>query len=186
MPTLATTIVCSLIAAASVAVAHPMPGQEIRFMSPNSATATPDAEANIRAIIAAQAAAWNRHDAKAWASPFAPSAEFINILGTPFSGKPAIEGITSRIFATIFKASHDSVAVEKITWVSPDLAIAHYVHAVSGYTALPPGIQASDTGADGQGVLRTRMVYVLHRESDGTWVIVNGQNTAILPAFKGT
>ncbi|HEY8794322.1 MAG TPA: SgcJ/EcaC family oxidoreductase [Gemmatimonadaceae bacterium] len=154
-------------------------------MTPSSATASPDAEANIRAIIADQAAAWNRHDAKAWASPFAQSAEFINILGTPFSGKPAIEDITSRIFATIFKASHDSVVVQKIVWVSPDLAIAHYEHAVSGYSALPPGIQASNTGADGQGVLRTRMVYVLHRESDGSWVIVNGQNTAILPAFKG-
>lgn len=185
MPTLATTIVCAVLATAPVAVANPLPAMEIRPMTPSSATPTPDAEANIRAIIADQAAAWNRHDAKAWASPFAPSAEFINILGTPFSGKPAIEGITSRIFATIFKASHDSVTVQKIVWVTPDLAIAHYEHAVSGYTALPPGIQASDTGADGHGVLRTRMVYVLHRESDGTWVIVSGQNTAILPAFKG-
>jgi hypothetical protein len=69
--------------------------------------------------------------------------------------------------------------------VSPDLAIVHYEHAVSGYTALPPGIQPSEMGADGKGVLRTLMVYVLQRGADGKWSIVNGQNTAILPAFKG-
>lgn len=149
-------------------------------MTANHAPSSPDAEASIRAIIADQAAAWNQHDAKAWASRFLPSAEFINILGTP-----AIEGITSRIFATIFKDSHDSVSVQKIVWVTPDLAIAHYEHAVSGYTALPPGIQASEQGADGKGLLRTRMVYVLQKGADGAWMIVNGQNTAILPAFKG-
>jgi uncharacterized protein (TIGR02246 family) len=143
-----------------------------------------DADADIRALIAEQAEAWNRHDAKAWASRFVPSAEFINILGTPFSGKPAIEEITTRIFASIFKASHDSVSVQKIVWVSPDVAVAHYEHAVSGYTALPPGIQPSEIGSDGQGVLRTRMVYVLQRGANGKWMIVNGQNTAILPAFK--
>jgi hypothetical protein len=70
-------------------------------------------------------------------------------------------------------------------WVTPELAIVHYDHAVSGYSALPPGIQASETGADGKGVLRTLMVYVLQRGADGKWMIVNGQNTAILPAFKG-
>lgn len=154
-------------------------------MSSHPSQASADAEADIRALIAEQAAAWNRHDAKAWASPFLPSAEFINILGTPFSGKPAIEGITARIFATIFKESRDSVTVRKIVWVTPELAIVHYDHAVSGYSALPPGIQASETGADGEGVLRTLMVYVLQRGADGKWMIVNGQNTAILPAFKG-
>jgi hypothetical protein len=69
--------------------------------------------------------------------------------------------------------------------VSPALAIVHYEHSVSGYTALPPGIQPSEMDAEGQGVLRTLMVYVLQRDTNGKWTIVNGQNTAILPAFKG-
>ena len=164
-------------------VTHPL--QEIHFMSQHASFTSGDAEADIRALIADQAAAWNRHDAKAWASPFQPSAEFINILGTPFSGKPAIEGITTRIFASIFKDSRDSVTVRKVIFVTPELAIVHYEHAVSGYTALPPGIQPSEMDAQGKGVLRTLMVYVLQRGADGKWAIVNGQNTAILPAFKG-
>ena len=168
---------------AAAPVTHQL--QETRHMSPQSTVTPSDSEAEVRALIAGQAEAWNRHDAKAWASPFLPTAEFINILGTPFSGKPAIEGITARIFASIFKDSRDSVTVRKIVWVNPELAIVHYEHAVSGYTALPPGIQPSETDADGKGVLRTLMVYVLQRGADGRWSIVNGQNTAILPAFKG-
>jgi ketosteroid isomerase-like protein len=91
---------------------------------------------------------------------------------------------SARIFASIFKESHDSVSVQKIIFVTPELAIAHYEHAVSSYTALPPGIQPSEIGADGKGVLRTRMVYVLRKGADAKWMIVNGQNTAILPALK--
>src|SRR6476620_8316207 len=170
---LATNILCVIVSAMSTASPFRTQPQENRYMSAHSTTASADVEADIRALIAAQAAAWNRHDAKSWAEPFQPSAEFINILGTPFSGKPAIEGITTRIFASIFKNSRDSVTVRKIVMVTPDLAIVHYEHAVSGYTALPPGIQPSEVGADGKGVLRTIMVYVLQRGSDGKWMIVN-------------
>jgi uncharacterized protein (TIGR02246 family) len=179
-----TSILCAL-ALVSIAATPSRQSPEHRRMSSQSPAASLDAEAEIRALIVAQAAAWNRRDAKAWASPFQQSAEFINILGTPFSGKPAIEEITTRIFASIFKDSHDSVTVRKIKLVNPDFAIVHYEHAVSGYTALPPGIQPSEMDADGKGVLRTIMVYVLQRDSGGQWTIVNGQNTAILPAFKG-
>lgn len=183
---LSTSILCAIVTLASAVAPSQTRLLEMRPMTSQPSTVSADAEADIRALIAEQAAAWNRHDAKAWASPFLPSAEFINILGTPFSGKPAIEGITARIFASIFKESHDSVTVRKIVWVAPELAIVHYDHAVSGYTALPPGIQASETGADGKGVLRTLMVYVLQRGADGKWMIVNGQNTAILPVFRGS
>lgn len=183
--TLSATTLGAIVAIAIAAAPATRQLEEMRPMSPQSPTAAPNAEADIRTLIADQAAAWNRHDAKAWASPFQPSAEFINILGTPFSGKPAIEGITTRIFASIFKDSRDSVTVRKIVWVTPELAIVHYEHAVSGYSALPPGIQPSEMDAQGKGVLRTLMVYVLQRGADGKWTIVNGQNTAILPAFKG-
>jgi uncharacterized protein (TIGR02246 family) len=181
-----TIIMLCAVAMMSTAVSRvTLQPEEMRHMSPQSTVSTSDADADIRALIADQASAWNRHDAKAWASPFQDKAEFINILGTPFSGKPAIEGITARIFASIFKDSRDSVTVRKIVHVSPELAIVHYEHAVSGYTALPPGIQPSELDAEGKGVLRTLMVYVLQRSAEGKWTIVNGQNTAILPAFKG-
>ncbi|HEY7877683.1 MAG TPA: SgcJ/EcaC family oxidoreductase [Gemmatimonadaceae bacterium] len=153
-------------------------------MTTQQPVAAANADAEIRALIAAQAAAWNRHDAAAWASPFTPAAEFINILGTPFSGRPAIEGITARIFSSFFRTTHDSVTVQNVVLVTPDIAVAQFEHAVTGYTALPTGILPSTTGADGNGVLRTRMTYVLQRTGDHGWAIVHGQNTAILPPVK--
>ncbi|MBA2686319.1 MAG: SgcJ/EcaC family oxidoreductase [Gemmatimonadaceae bacterium] len=180
-----TAILAAAIFSLAPTVYYPtLLAQRTRLMSTDHPAAPADAETDIRAIIDDQAAAWNRHDAAGWASRFVPTAEFINILGTPFSGKTAIEGITTRIFASIFKDSYDVVTVRKVIFVTPELAIAHYEHAVSGYTALPPGIQPSETGAEGKGVLRTLMVYVLKKGADSKWMIVNGQNTAILPALQ--
>ena len=153
-------------------------------MSTQQPAAAADADTEIRALIATQAAAWNRHDAAAWASPFTPAAEFINILGTPFGGRPAIEGITARIFSTFFRVTRDSVTVQNVVLVTPDIAYAQFEHAVSGYTALPKGILPSEPGTDGKGVLRSRMTYVLHRTGAHEWSIVHGQNTAILPPAK--
>ena len=179
MPARLPIILCALAALAFTSRA-----QEPHLMSSRQPVVSPDADAEIRAIIHAQEAAWNRHDAAAWASAFTPDAEFINIAGTPFAGRAAIEGITSRIFTTFFRLSRDTVTVQNIVMVTPDVAVAQYVHAVSGYTALPKGIGATEPGADGKGVLRTRMTYVLHRTGEHTWSIVHGQNTTILPPME--
>jgi uncharacterized protein (TIGR02246 family) len=173
-------ILCALAAPVSTSLR----AQETHFMSSHQTAAQSDADTEIRAIIHAQEAAWNRHDATAWASAFTPEAEFINLAGTPFSGRAAVEGITTRIFTTFFRLSRDTVTVQNVVLVTPDVAVAQYVHAVSGYTALPKGITASEPGADGKGVLLTRMTYVLHRTGAHTWSIVHGQNTAILPPME--
>src|SRR5256885_10872999 len=151
------SVLCAIVTIASAVSPSIRHIRESQPMTSQFAESTAKAESDIRALIAAQAAGWNRHDAKGWATPFQASAEFINILGTPFSGKPAIEEITTRIFNSIFKDSHDSVAVRKIRLVGSELAIVHYEHALTGYAALPPGIQPSEVDADGRGVLRTIM-----------------------------
>lgn len=175
-----TIILCALAAFVSA----PLCAQETHLMSTRQTAASSDADTEIRAIIHAQEAAWNRHDAAAWASAFTANGEFINLAGTPFSGRAAVEGITSRIFSTFFRLSRDTVTVQNVVLVTPDVAVAQYVHAVTGYTALPKNIVASEPGADGKGVLLTRMTYVLHRTGEHTWSIVHGQNTAILPPME--
>jgi uncharacterized protein (TIGR02246 family) len=180
MPVRSPIILCALVALASTSLRP----QETHLMSSRQPVASSDADAEIRTIIHAQEAAWNRHDAVAWASAFTPDAEFINIAGTPFAGRAAIEGITTRIFTTFFRLSRDTVTVQNIVVITPDVAVAQYVHAVSGYTALPKGIGPTEPGADGKGVLRTRMTYVLHRTGAHTWSIVHGQNTTILPPME--
>lgn len=133
-------------------------------------------EAALRALVDKQAEAWNRGDAAAWCAAFAPDADFVNIVGMNFQGRPEIEKRHAGIFATVFKGSHTKVTVRKLTFPRPDVALLETEHEVTGFAKLPPGIQPTEPG-----VLRTRMKYVLTREGSG-WLIIAGQNTAISPA----
>ncbi|UQA63926.1 SgcJ/EcaC family oxidoreductase [Polyangium aurulentum] len=135
----------------------------------------PQNEASLRKLVAEQTEAWNRHDAAAWSKDFAPDAEFINIVGTVFSGREEIEKRHAAVFASVFKESRTEVTVRKIRLVPPNVAVVDTDHVVTGYTGLPPGVQATEPG-----VLRTRMRYVV-KQTDGTWSIVAGQNTDMKP-----
>nr|WP_224246215.1 SgcJ/EcaC family oxidoreductase [Hyalangium gracile] len=140
--------------------------------------AIPD-ETLIRQLIDQQTRAWNDHDATAWSKDFAPDADFVNIVGTVFSGRAEIEKRHAGIFASIFKTSQSRVTVRRLVFVGPDVAVVDMDHEVTGHSGLPPGVQNTDES----GVLRTRMKYVL-RKSDGKWQIVSGQNTDVKPAPK--
>ncbi|WP_375768819.1 SgcJ/EcaC family oxidoreductase [Archangium gephyra] len=133
-------------------------------------------EASLRKLVAEQTEAWNRHDAAAWSKDFAPEAEFINIVGTVFSGREEIQKRHAAVFASLFKDSKSEVTVRKIVFVTPGVAVVDTEHVVTGYTGLPPGVQATEPG-----VLRTRMRYVL-KQTGGKWSIVAGQNTDVKPA----
>lgn len=133
-------------------------------------------ETSLRKLVAEQTEAWNRHDAAAWSKDFAPDAEFINIVGTVFSGREEIQKRHAAVFASVFKDSRSEVTVRKIVLVAPNVAVVDTEHVVTGYTGLPPGVQATEPG-----VLRTRMRYVL-KQVGGKWLIVAGQNTDVKPA----
>jgi uncharacterized protein (TIGR02246 family) len=133
-------------------------------------------EAALRKLVAEQAEAWNRQDAAAWSGNFAPDAEFINIVGRLLSGRAEIEKRHAFIFSNIFKGSRTQVTVRKILFPAADVAVVDMDHVVTGFTGLPPGVQATE-----EGTLRTRMRYVL-KKSSGTWWILAGQNTDVKPA----
>jgi len=136
-------------------------------------------EAALRQLVAAQAEAWNRHDAAEWSKDFAPDADFVNIVGTVFQGRAEIEKRHASIFASIFKDSRTRVTVRRLMFLGPDVAVLDTEHEVTGHTGLPPGVQNTDDS----GVLRTRMKYVM-RKHGGKWQIVSGQNTDVKPAPK--
>jgi len=135
-----------------------------------------EAEVAIRQMLARQAEDWNRHDAKAWVSPFSEDAEFINILGTSLQGRAEIERRHAEIFATIFARSRIIVTTRKVRMLGNGAALAETDYELRDYDRLPPGIQATDA----DGTLRTRLKYVCELGSSG-WRIVAAQNTAILP-----
>jgi uncharacterized protein (TIGR02246 family) len=133
-------------------------------------------EAAIRQLVATQAEAWNRHDATAWSKNFAPDADFVNIVGTVFTGQPEIEKRHATVFASIFKSSQTRVTVRRLVFLDPIIAVVAMEHEVTGHSALPPGVQNTDAS----GTLRTQMKYVM-RKSDGKWQIVSAQNTDVKP-----
>jgi uncharacterized protein (TIGR02246 family) len=137
-------------------------------------------EAVIRQLVAAQTEAWNRHDAAAWSKDFAPDADFVNIVGTVFQGRPEIEKRHAAIFASIFKESRTQVTVRRLVFLGHDVAVVDMDHEVSGHSGLPPGVQNTDAS----GTLLTRMKFVMKKNA-GKWQIVAAQNTDVKPAPKG-
>jgi uncharacterized protein (TIGR02246 family) len=136
----------------------------------------PQGEAGLRAALAQQEAAWNRHDAKAWVAPFSEDAEFINILGMKLEGRPEIERRHAEIFGGIFAHSKVEVTTRKVRSLGATAALVETDYALTGYDRLPPGIRPTDA----DGTLRTRLKYVWQLTHDG-WRVVAAQNTAIFP-----
>ncbi|HLL51958.1 MAG TPA: SgcJ/EcaC family oxidoreductase [Myxococcaceae bacterium] len=134
-------------------------------------------EAALRELVAAQAEAWNRHDAAAWSRDFTDDADFVNIAGMQFSGKADVEKRHDAIFKTHFRDSKTAVTVRRIVFLGPNLAIVDANHEVTGFTPLP-AVPSTEPG-----VLRTRMKYVVEKQK-GAWRIIAGQNTAVAPQPK--
>lgn len=135
------------------------------------------AEAKIRALLAAQAQAWNEHDARAWAAPFTEDAEFVNIMGTLFQGRAQVAQRHDELFRGIFSRSRVVVTTRKVLSLGATSALAETVHELRDYDRLPPGVRATEA----DGALRTRLKYVLVLTPDG-WRIRSAQNTAMAPA----
>jgi len=128
-------------------------------------------ELAIRQLVSVQTEAWNRQDATAWTADYIPDADFVNIVGTVFTGREEIAQRHAAIFNTVFKGSHAEVTVRKLVFLGEDVAVVDTTHKVTNYQGLPPGVQATEPG-----LLRTQMKYVMQRV-DGQWRIVAGQNT---------
>jgi uncharacterized protein (TIGR02246 family) len=135
-------------------------------------------ERSIRTLMAEMDNAWNRGDAKAWSKPFAKDADFVNILGSVFEGRSAIERRHAEILATIFHGSRVTGEVRRVLFLKPDVAIVDVNIELVGYSRLPPGVQAREDSA-----LRTRYKHIMSKGS-GEWQIVASQNTDVKPLPK--
>ena len=76
----------------------------------------------IQDIVSALVAAWNRHDAHAFAAAFAEDADFTNVFGMTAKGRGAIEVLHAPIFQTMFKDSHLEATETRVRWIRPDVA----------------------------------------------------------------
>lgn len=82
-------------------------------------------EAAIRQIVRQVQDAWNTHDGKAFAAPFAADADYVVVNGMKLKGREAIEKGHTAIFTTIYKDSHNVGTVKSVRFLRPDVAVAH-------------------------------------------------------------
>ena len=129
---------------------------------------TANDEQSLREIVKGLEAAWNSGNSVAWAEFFAEDADFIHILGGHFNGRTPIERGHRAIFDTIYKDSTNKFTVNKVRFLSSDVAIVFLLAELKvGQAGLPP-------------MLHARPTLVAKRTPDG-WKIVAFQNTMVTP-----
>ncbi|MFZ5789317.1 MAG: SgcJ/EcaC family oxidoreductase [Pseudomonadota bacterium] len=89
-------------------------------------------EQAVRGIVKALVAAWNRHDARAFAVVFAEDADFTNVFGMHAKGRAEIEGFHLPIFKTMFKDSRLEAVETRIRFLRPDVAAADVLWKMTG------------------------------------------------------
>lgn len=142
-------------------------------LSPNQSSAQETDIAAIRALQNEQAAAWNRHDAVAYAQLFTEDGDVVNVLGWWWKGRPEIERKLADAFAFVFAESRLTIVEVHIRSLEPNYAVAHVRWTMNGAKA-PPGSPEPPR----EGI----QLQILRKEQEG-WRIVSFQNTNSIPEF---
>ncbi len=137
-----------------------------------AAMARPTDDEAIRAVEARQEAAWNAHDAKAYAWLFSEDADTVNVLGWWWKSRAELEEKLGNAFAFVFSRSVLHVEDVSVRHLSHDLVVAQVRWSMSG--ALSP--DGSGSNIPEHGI----QMQVLRRDADG-WRIVSFQNTNAVP-----
>jgi uncharacterized protein (TIGR02246 family) len=126
---------------------------------------TQASEAPIRALVAAQAAAWDAGDADGYAKAVSADVSFTNLFGMVMYGKPAFLERHRQILSTFYKGTTKHHQIRKIRFVTSDVALVDIDNEVHGVKAMPPGIPVPP-----DGVIKTQLLEVFVRHGQ-TWVI---------------
>jgi len=127
-------------------------------------------EAAVRQVQVQQAQAWNRHDARAYASLFTEDGDVVNVVGWWWKGRSEIERKLTDAFAMMFRESRLALAEVQVRMLTPEIAVAHVRWTMTGAKA-PPGIPEPRQG------IQTQVL----RKDGGRWLIAAFQNTNSIP-----
>lgn len=128
------------------------------------------ATSEVTRVVNAFADTWNRHDMDAFAQLFAADAEFVNVVGIWWKGRPQIKEAHEFTHRTMFKDSRLTILDTSVRFPSPEFAIARSRWQLEGHVspdgqALPP---------------RTGILVNLLASDGGKWTIIDSQNTDIM------
>ena len=134
-------------------------------------------EVSIRSILEEEVAAWNKGNAQTYSRHFATDGTFTNIRGMFFTGHQAFLDKHEEIFKGIFHGTVLRQDVVSLRFIRPDIAVVETLTWVSGFSLSgpPPGAQT-----DAQGRLRTRLLQVMVKGTDG-WKIAVYHNVDVKP-----
>lgn len=118
-----------------------------------------------------QAAAWNRHDAAAYAELFTPDGDVVNVLGWWWKGRAEIERKLSEAFAYLFRESTLTITDVDVRFLDPQCAVAHVRWEMKGAKVPPGAPEPPRVGIQLQ---------VLQKRND-RWQIASFQNTNSVP-----
>ncbi|MEY2499839.1 MAG: hypothetical protein QOI07_173 [Verrucomicrobiota bacterium] len=127
-------------------------------------------KADIRNLQNQQADAWNRHDAKAYASLFKEDGDCVNVVGWWWKGRAEIEKKLTDAYLFVFKESVLTIKDVDVKFLGVDLAVAHVRWTMTG-ARTPKGIPEPQQGIQ---------IQVLQKQS-GKWQIAAFQNTNAIP-----
>jgi len=134
-------------------------------------------EAAIRQVQASQAAAWNQHDARAYANLFAEDGDAVNLVGWWWRGRPEIERKIREGFEVVFAQSTLTITDVDVRFLSPSTAVAHVRWTMVG-AKTPANMPEPREGIQLQ---------ILTKQASG-WLIASFQNTnsvTVSPFPKG-
>jgi len=139
--------------------------------NPSTALAEDPDEAAIQNLQSRQAAAWNAHDAAAYAALFTSDGDVVNVLGWWWKGRDQIQSKLTDAFALVFRDSELTITHVDVRKLSPGVAVAHVRWTMKA--ALAP---AGGAAPPQQGI----QLQLLVRSKDG-WRIASFQNTNSIP-----
>ena len=131
-------------------------------------------KAAVRDVVGTQqAAAWNKHDAKAYAALFTEDGDCVNVVGWWWKGRAEIEKKLTDAYLFVFKESVLTIKESDIDvkFLAPDIAVAHARWTMTG-ARTPKGIPEPQQGIQTQ---------ILKKQSSGSWLIAEFQNTNAIP-----
>jgi uncharacterized protein (TIGR02246 family) len=130
-------------------------------------------QAAVRNVVQTQQQdAWNRHDAKAYASLFTEDGDCVNVVGWWWKGRAEIEKKLTAAYAFVFKDSVLTITAVDVRFLTPDMAVTHVRWSMVG-AKTPKALPKPQEGIQTQ---------VLQKKGD-KWLIAVFQNTNALPEF---
>lgn len=108
---------CFILAAVCLALTLSVKAQAAQTMSSD--------ETSVRQIVQQVQEAWNTHDGKAFASPFAADADYVVVNGMYVKGRDEIEKGHTALFNSIYKDSRNVATIKSVRLLRKDIAVVH-------------------------------------------------------------